>query len=165
MKRALKYTGLLGCLAVALLLLLTGVRKSAPVSIASLGWRTGVSSAAINPYASIEVTNRTAQAMVVGLAVQALNRQGVWEPIPERLVFEPEVAGRMIVVPPGASTNLTLKWVPGRGSTWRVQGFYQKVLGQQEGAVLRLMWRFGLKYPFVKEGETAAQEIGTPTPR
>jgi hypothetical protein len=103
--------------------------------------------------------------MAVGLGVQALNRYGTWEPVPERLVFERDVAGRMLVVPPASGTNLTLQWLPERGSAWRVQGFYQKVLDQREDPVLRSMWRFGFTYPFVKEGDTAPQEIGAPDTR
>jgi hypothetical protein len=165
MKRAVRRIGLLACLAAILLLLLIGLRRPSPVSIASLGWNVSVSPDTTNESASIQITNRTAQAMAVGLGVQALNQYGIWEPVPEKLVFEPDVAGRMIVVPGSSSTNLTLKWLPERGSAWRVHGEYQKVLSQREGTMLQLMWKFGLVYPFVKEGQIAPQEIGAPNPR
>jgi len=119
-----------------------------------------------NTYAMIQITNRTARAQAIALSVQALDANGSWDPVPEKLVLKPGIANVMFVLPARSSTNLSVKWLPWfpqrGGNNWRVLGEYDPVASRLEGWLVQWANRLKLAYPFLAGGRISAQEIGAP---
>lgn len=163
MKRVGLSLALVAFLAMVLLVAMAGEKRPPPIGLTMLGWNKSSSLADTNQYAMIQLTNRTAHAHVVGLAVQALNWRGYWDPVPEKLVLEPGIANVMFVLPARSSTNITIKWLPGCGTTWRLRGEYDRIAGKHEARLIHWANRIGLRYPFLTGGKIPPQEIGAPS--
>ena len=128
-----------------------------------LGWTTSNSLGDTNPYAMIQITNRTARAQGITIYVRALNAHGSWDPVPEKLVLQPGIANVVFVLPARSGTNISVKWLPlWEGNNWRVHSEYDPVASWLESRFIHWAHRLRLVYPFLRGGQIPPQEIGAP---